>query len=325
MTLDQQEYLIQTLEEAKRLKQRVDAIEAREDLIKADPFINQVMNYPSLEKADGAQPEWWEVEDANITLTEEDATGEGITQIHERVLKAVNGGAGADKYFYQRFVHADQPLWDESVSVMSFGCWVWAVDAGIITLEVFDNGGAVSLDTDVTDEEVGEWVWLEVSDTIIGTTSTDIRFSHSANSATFYVALPVVNPGGSTMPWAPRDIIRREGFASSVVDAVDPGGGGWTDVDITANTTPLTVMAQIVGRYLNTTADGRAIYLRRKGSAEGNTEAATLLRNVNTTRPSFANKTVLLDDGQTFQYDSSAIAGNAEELTLSVAGYWEWE
>jgi hypothetical protein len=319
-----QEFLIAQEERFAKLKRRVDAIETRESLNNADPFVNQVMNYPSLEKADGTQPGWWKVEDANVTLTEEDATGEGISQISERVLKVVNGVAGADKYIYQRFVHADQPLWDDSVSVMSPGCWVWLVDAGTVTLNFFDNGGAVSIDTDETDV-VGEWVWLEANDNVIGTISTDIRLSHSANSATYYIALPTVNPGGSVMAWAPRDIIQREGFTDEIVGPVDPGGGGWTDVDTTANTSPLAVAVQVVTRYLNTTVSGQVIHLRRKGSTEGLTNATAAIRNVNAVASIVSNKMVLLDDEQTFQYDSTAPAGNAETLRLSLAGFWEWE
>ena len=54
-------------------------------------------NFPSMELADAALPEW--TEESNATVTEEGATGESIVQKHERVVKVITtatGGFGSD-------------------------------------------------------------------------------------------------------------------------------------------------------------------------------------------------------------------------------------
>ena len=65
------------------------------DIVQASQLVNEVMNFPSLESADDAQPEWWEEANANATLTEVDVAGEGITETYERALKVVVAGANS--------------------------------------------------------------------------------------------------------------------------------------------------------------------------------------------------------------------------------------
>jgi hypothetical protein len=285
--------------------------------------VNLVMNYPSLERADGAQPEWWEEEDANITLTEEDTTGETIPQKYERVLKAVNGGAGGGKYIYQRFVHADQPALDESVTPISMGVWVYSATAGTMTLEAYDVGGAASLGTDTT-TTTSTWTFLKIEGVTIGTTSTDIRLKHSVNGATVYWAMPTANVGGRVIDWKPRGLRYVDKGAAAVVNSVDPAGGGYTDVDLTASTSPIAVMAVLTSFYINSTSTGDLIRVRRNGSSvDDNT--LNITASYVTGVGSINTKEVLLDDQQIFEYDSTAVAGDTEALTINLTAYYEWE
>jgi hypothetical protein len=106
---------------------------------------NEFRNFPSLEKADAAQPEWWEEEDGNATLTEEDTAGESITETWERCLKLVTTG---DKYAYQRFTYADEPRL-KSGRTVSVRVAVWAVSG--VTARVRLTSSAGQLDEGTTE------------------------------------------------------------------------------------------------------------------------------------------------------------------------------
>lgn len=150
--------------------------------------------------ADAAQPIYWDEEDANVTLTKEDAAGESIPEKHLQVFKVVNGVSGGGKYVKQTLIHANEDLLDDSVTVISAGVWVFSASAGTMTLELFDNGGAASLGT-ATTTTTGAWIFLEIIGVTLGTTSTDIRIDHSVNSATMDLVLPMMNVGTEVLPW----------------------------------------------------------------------------------------------------------------------------
>jgi hypothetical protein len=189
-------------------------------------------------------------------------------------------------------------------------------------MELYDNGGAASLRSTAT-TKTGEWVWLQLTSVTIGTTSTDLRFSHSVNSATFYVAMPMINMGASVRPWKQRDLRYRYG-TTFVVNNVDPGGAGITPVDITANTSPTTVMIEAICLYRNTTAVPRRIYITPGFDLASNSWDA-IVRNVNTSEYIMGSRVILLDDGQVFNYESDAPAGDVESVYIILSGSWEWE
>lgn len=328
MVVDLQETIAKLTAKDKDLQTRLERLEVQDRVtagaLEPETYygINQVMNYPSLETADGAQPEWWEVQNANITLTEEDATGEGIAQKYERILKCVGGASGATVYFYQRYIHADQPIWDDGLVRMSAGAWIYNMTTGTVTMELYDNGGAAQL-ANVNVTGTGFWVWAEMNNVLIGTTSTDIRFRHSANNATFYVAMPMINVGSTVRPWTIRGL-RYKYYDGWVVVNVDPNGAGWTDVDVTAKTSPITVLATLAVHYLNSTTNNIGIRLRRKGDAASD-NYQNVVRNPVTGRYIVGTRNVLLNDSQIFQYYSAAAVGDNEILYISLLGAYEWE
>ena len=124
----------------------LDQIAARLRAAEAAYGGNHVYNTPSIELADGVQPEWWAV--SNGTLTEEDAAGESIPEKHKRVLKLVT--SATDGYAYQQYDQAAEPLLEDSVTVVSAGVWVYNQTAGTVTLELVDVGGTASLGTATT-------------------------------------------------------------------------------------------------------------------------------------------------------------------------------
>jgi len=283
---------------------------------------NLVKNYPSLERADGAQPEWWE-ESGSGTLTEEDATGETIAQKYERVLKfVVSGGGGGADYLYQRFVHADENVLDDSVTPVSLGCWVYTASAGTITLQAYNVGGSASLGTDTT-TTTGSWVWLEITNVTIGTTSTDLRISHSANSATFYVAMPTLNVGATVRPWQARGLRYVEDYAADILLKTPPTNTTYNDFDNSANTSPLAVAFHL-GMFLETNASGAAVgYIRRNGSTDA-TGAPAVHSIPASDRSISTDPFVLCDDRQIIEEkvnDNTRIS----QWSFSQRGYWEWE
>jgi hypothetical protein len=165
---------------------------------------NLLHNYPS-GSGDGVQPAQWVESTGNVTLTDEDATGAGIPQKYERVFKVVNsGGSGSANRITQVLTIANENLLDSAVSIISAGCWVYTATAGTTTLELYNDGGTASLGT-ATTTTTSSWVWLEVKEKTIGTTSVSFRLYHSADPATFYMALPMCNIGAVVRPWDRRE------------------------------------------------------------------------------------------------------------------------
>ena len=283
------------------------------DLSSGVPGVNLIKNYPSLENADGSQPEWWEVS-GDPTLTEEDASGEGIPQKNERVLKfEVSADGGDSDYLYMPLVNADEPLLDESISKLSVGVYVYTDDPGTVTLELYDNGGTTSLGT-ATTTVTGTWAWLEILNKTIGTTSLDIRVKHSANDATFYVAQPMANIGAVVNTWRPRGLVYKEKFSSNLIST--SGNTNYADLDLSSYTSNLAVMA-LVSIFTSEVAAGSGLYLRRNGDT--NTPL------VNYGYAGAASQAVcLMDDGQIVEWAQYG-AVNYDTCELRVLGYWEWE
>lgn len=294
---------------------RLDAIEAG-----ATISGNLIKNYPSLEGADGLAPEWWT--SFSCTLTEEDATGESISNPkNERLLKGVTTAAGG--YIYQQFTPAYERLLVASNTVVSVGVWVYVVTSGTVTLELADSStGAISSDTTTT---TGSWVYLEVVNQTIGANDLQVRLKHSADSATFYVANPVLNTGPAVGGFKPRGVVRREAKSNFYSD--DPGGSaaGWQDRDVSSITSENAVYVQLMVGYYNTTSANNYIRVRRKGDT-GDTIAHEVIRNRDTTGYRHINSfTVMLNDQGNFQYSSGANSGDNEQLSISLVDYWEWE
>jgi hypothetical protein len=277
---------------------------------------NLLKNFPSLELADAAQPEWWEEQNANITLTEEDATGEGIADKYERVLKCVNGGSGGGVYFYQRLTYADENITDPSNTIISAGVWVYTASAGTITLDIQDSAGG-SLGT-ATTTATGSWQWLQVVNKTLGAgTYVEFRLKHSANSATFYVIMPMLNQGAKVRPWEERRLRFVEKKTNAVLNT-DPGASSWADLDLTSSSSNNAALFFIIGS-ISRTSGTPGIFLRRNGSSA----AADLTTKIGTSTPAMGNILVLGDDGQIIEWYCDDYVG-CTNVTLSIAGYWEW-
>jgi len=286
------------------------------DLSSGVPGVNFFKNYPSLEMANGAQPEWWEVS-GDPTLTEEDATGESIPQKHERVLKLVVSADGGDSdYVYQRLTHTDEPLLDESVSKLSVGMWVYTPTAGTVTLELYDNGGTTSLGSDTT-TEVDTWVWLEILNKTIGTTSTDIRLKHSANDAIIYAAQPMANIGAVVNTWQLRGLIYKEDPSNNMANTT--GDTNWRDLDCTTHTSNMAVIG-VFGARMSSAGNSLGLAIRRNGSSISADSYPMCVSYAVTGGQAMC----LMDDGQVIEY-AQTHALSYTTFQFRILGYYEWE
>lgn len=291
-------------------------------------LVNEFMNFPSLEGADDAQPEWWEEDHANATLTEVDIAGETITESYERGLKVVvSSGA---HWAYQRFTYADQWRVKSGVQVTMLVA-VWSVSSASARVGFTTSTPTSSFSAPTTS---AAWNLHRVTGTCDGT-YVDAIFEVTAGTAYFVplalvvgtqaVALP---PRGTTPRW-------RDFGADHDIDFT-ADSGGFIDADVTAFTHNLAVMADLF--FSIEVPDGNAnlsyeLFVRRNGSAvsanDSNKVASTRTNTTNGRDSARSNGmfSVLLDDGQIFEYDFNHAEGvtNAGGLSgMSVARYWVW-
>jgi hypothetical protein len=286
---------------------------------------NLIKNYPSLEGADGAQPDWWD-EDGDGTLTEEGATGEGIPQIHERVLKMVASAdnASSPDNIYQEFRSNElavttanvEPTLDDNVSKISCSCWVYTATAGTTTLELYDAGAAASIATDTT-TTTSAWTYLSIENQTFQD-QTQIRIRHSANSATFYVALPQLNVGTTVQSWMPRGIIRK--LAESGVLLNTNPTNTFTDLDLSSACTGITVIVDVFALVVGSNDD--ALNLRRNGSSATGINARYLQKHTSVSAQGTSGNIVQCDAGQVIEY---ADGTDLDTLYITLRGFWEWE
>jgi len=283
-----------------------------DNLSSSTPSVNLVKNYPSIEGADGSQPVYFDVVNDPV-LTEEDATGESIQQLHERVLKFVVSADGGDSdYAQQTLTIADEPLLDASVTTVSFGIWVYNTVAGTVTVELYDDGGSILLGTDTT-TEVDQWVWLEILNVTIGTTSITWRVKHSENDAVIYMAMPTLSPAAVVGAWQQRKLIYRESFS---VDIGSPQAS-WTDLDCSSYVSGNAAIINFL-LYAGKAAASTKTYMRRNGDTT-NTSALIISFGY---AGSGNQGMVMCDEDQIVEYYSS----NTETwYELYIVGYWEWE
>lgn len=283
-------------------------------------YVNLFKNVPSKELADGVQPRWFIVEDANVDLTEEDATGESIITSSERVLKVVNGASGADKYVGQRFVFADEPTLFAEKTRVSATVLVHPVDAGNITFTLYDVGGAGVL-ASVTKEAIagGGEFRMTIEDVKVGTTSVDWRISHDADSVTYYFCEPVFNVGRMAISWKPRpweDVFK---FVADVWN-VDPSATTWAPADFGPDTSPLTAAVGLAVGIQGATGPVRG-HLRPNGSSAGQTNATRVVAG-STGFAHAASALVLTDEDQIIERSVNDADANAWNGSLVYYKKW---
>ena len=320
---DGRNYEIAAAEAVEEIPPGTGSGETPEGLILA---ANEIMNFPSIEKADDTQPEWWEEADANATLTEVDTAGEaGLSEYHERALKVVV--ATANSYAYQRLTYADQPR-VKSSKVVSVAVAVWSAGSVSARIRLQSSAGSLSVSSDTVD---AAWTVLKCEAAVLDGTYIELRLEVDIGTAYF---IPLGMTIGSLAPAAsmqPRGL--RFQWVDTVNILADQTGAGdpatWTDIDCTTATSNLAVIALCRLRFRETSAGTvYVVDIRRNGSTKALVANDALFVVVPTTDNEVRGPfTVILDDAQIFEYilDRTAGAGNIDVLVMNLDGYWEWE
>lgn len=280
---------------------------------------NECRNFPSIEKADDAQPEWWEESAGTCTLTEVDVAGESITETWERCLKVVTT---ADVYAYQRYTYADEPRL-KSGRTVSARVAVWAVGGVTARVRLQSSVGSLGVATTTS----ASWTILTVEGVALTGTYVDLRFE--VNNGTAYF-VPLAFGVGSTAPseLPPRGMryVHKPAQAVSTSGVADPAT--WTDLDLTSVTSPLCAVAAMWANCLKDNDSGWDISVRRNGAATAeNTGPTTILAlsNVNGLFRGINDFNMQTDDGQVVEYFIDRWIGNDTfEFALGVRGWWEW-
>ncbi len=283
--------------------------------LQAAQLVNEAQNFPSLELADNAQPEWWEVS-ANATLTEVDIAGEaGITETYARAHKVVTTADA--KYSYQRYTYANEKRVKAGRALSAIFA-VWAVGGKAARIRLQSSVGSLGVSADTT---AAGWTILKVEGVTLDGTYVEVRCEVDTGTA-YFVPLGI-HIGAKAIPLRPRALQYHATVANvNLVNDADPGGA-YADCDVTASTSSLAVMADICVTYGNATAAQKYLSLRRNGSAI--TYSGMVTGNPSTSINGRARGTVQLDDGQIFEYGTNAAAGDTEHVWLDLAGWWEWE
>lgn len=289
-------------------------------LVQAMELGNEIMNFPSMEGANDAQPEWWEEGDANATLTEVDVAGEGITESWERCHKLVT--IADAKYSYQRYTYADQPRLKSGKTISAIFA-VWSVGAAAARIRLQSSVGSLGVSSDTT---AAAWTILTVNGVVLDGTYVDIRCEVDTGTA-YFVPLGL-HVGAKAVPLAPRGLnYRISPTRPTVEDLTGSAGKAWADVVFTASTSPLA--ARVGCNILMTDAAEEYRYgMRPNGSAlasgGGNVRMAWL-NNVSINGLA-QYLTHIVDKAQTLETELIRVpgAGTIGGCYLVLLEWWEW-
>ena len=106
-----------------------------------------------------------------------------------------------------------------------------------------------------------------------------------------------------------------------VVNGTDPTGTGWTDVDVTANTSA-NCFAVVCNCGLNSGTANRALYIRPNGDSTAAGVVNQVANNPVASVFGFGCFTTNVDSGQIFEYSVSNADVTLVYITLR--GYWEY-
>jgi len=288
--------------------------------LQSGQLINEIQNFPAIEPADGAQPEWWEESAGTATLTEEDVAGEGITETYLRALKLVTT---ADVYAYQRYTYATEKRL-KSGRVISCTVAVWSVGETTAAIEVATSAGVKATATTTT----AGWTIIRIENITLDGTYLELRLK--ANNGTAYFVPLGLNIGPKAFALRPRGLAYRFVDSPPAIKTLTGLGdeATWTDIDLTASTSALAAIA-LLTHYLVDAVDNFDLAYRRNGSSDDavtNQNRVASIQN-DVVERDIGQRTVLLDDQQIFEYYLDRYGGSTildfGEIYLN--GWLEWE
>lgn len=287
--------------------------------VDAAQFVNEVMNWPSLEQANDTLPEWWEV-GSNATMTEVDVAGESITETYARCLKVVSAADGS--YGYQRYTYSVQPR-IKSGRKLSAIFAVWSVGGKAARIRLTSSVGNLGVSADFT---AAGWTILKVENITLDGTYVDIRLEVDTGTA-YFVPLGICI-GPKAWPLRSRGLMLQWVDGSTSVKSLNGLGdeNTWTDIDITSATNALAVIANCVARISTPNASQWDLRVRRNGASTTDdfVISTTITAYAETQTNDFQ---ILLDDQQIFEYLLDRVSGS-NALTsgrIVVRSFYKWE
>lgn len=321
-----QSHLLKLHQKIAAMERKLAILETREKTSLLHLSNNLIKNYPSIyvKEIDDQDSvlEWWTKN--NMTYVyEETSTAFGFSDApNTRIFKALTSAAGG--YFEQTYDVTYERVLESGVTYVSLGCWVYVTTAGTLTVAIRDSVDGVIGSKDVT--TTGAWQYVEILSQLVGDNDLVVRWSHSANAATFYVCNMVLNTGSAVREFSPRKLVEIPFINSNLVGPnLDPGGAGYASFDVMGGfTNPLVCMCSFIGSYSNQTTVGSSVIVRTSGDLgnDGN-----LVVNVTTAATSTKGFGIwLCTDDQTCDFKASPNAGDNESVNIDSGGiYWQWE
>lgn len=284
----------------------------------ASQLVNEIKGWPPIINTGDldALNLWWDKVGTPSTAPSVVAGNDGgITFNYNRVLKVV--ADGANEGLSQIWTYADEPRVKSGRKLSTLWA-IWCVGGVGVTASLINSDASNTAAAKVT---AAAWTIVEIPNhTLAGTTCTVQLITDGAG--TFY-AVPLganIGPRGFALPPRPSRYTNFDAGAA-VVSGADPGGTAWTDADCTALTSPLAWMVALATYYFNGTTAGKNLSIRRNGSAGG---GGACLRSSTISAPYRGTAIVDLDDGQIFEWGTSAAAADVEEVYFTIVGWWEW-
>jgi hypothetical protein len=276
-------------------------------------LINEIKGWPPIVASGDldALNLWWDKVGTPTTApTIQDLSAAGLTDTYETGLKVT--ADAASEGLAQRWTYSEEPRVKAGRRFSALFA-IWPVGGIGVTLKLVNSDATETAAVAVT---AAQWNIVEVPNHLLAGTYCEVRAIASA-AGTFYVVPLGVNIGTRAYPLAPRPTRFVDTYVN-VVNGAD-AGGAYTDVDLTANTSPLCYAAQLTGNYRNNTTLDSALTVRRNGSTIPHQVviAGHLGIYLSGSLP------ILLDDGQIFEYIGGA-AGDSEVIYMYLDGYWEW-
>lgn len=259
---------------------------------------------------------WWDKVGTPSTAPSVVAvSGEGITETYELALKVVTDAASEG--LSQRWTYADEPR-VKAGRTLSALLAIWSVSSLSVTAKLVSSDASETAASAVT---AAGWTLVEIPAHTLAGTYCDLQVT-AGDAGTFYVVPLGACIGTRGLALAPRGLRYISTARAALVNAIDPGGADYADVDATASASPLTVRLQLEASYTNGSATGRQVKIRRNGR----TDDDVLTAQVAVAGVSARNYgPVDTDDGQIFEYKTGSAAGETESVTITLLGYWEWE
>lgn len=262
---------------------------------------NFIPDFPAKRVADGEKP--WKIteEDAQISVVWVDDLSAESPSIPEDICsggwKVTTTASGSGKYIEFALTLSEHELASDN-DVYSAGCFVYQdTSTNTITLEL--NGASTgSMGTDSA-SVADSWEPLAVENKSVSASETVVRYrlKVAANSAVFYVALPMFNVGSTVLPFAPNPTVNVSLSTEIINDTTPPTSE--TDYDCTGDTHPRAVRIGVRCVCVSDSTADRSMIFGSGTVALSNDSSDTVV-----TFP-----TVMLDEDGVFQYRGSHSSG----------------